>query len=153
MLGEIDKPKLSTKEMLKSTLSVFLMKDMILLSITSAYIGIQWCFWLSVFPTCVAFTKTLGNENDKPVMLALCVIFQGIGQVGACIYMSMKLPKLRPKILTTVAIFIQLLMFGLVFLMFPKMSSLDNTYDESIIKPIQRASKKWQESVQNVKKR
>jgi hypothetical protein len=58
------------------------MKDMILLSITSAYIGIQWCFWLSVFPTCVAFTKKLGNENDKPVMLALCVIFEGIGQAG-----------------------------------------------------------------------
>uniref|UniRef100_A0AC35FM15 Uncharacterized protein n=1 Tax=Panagrolaimus sp. PS1159 TaxID=55785 RepID=A0AC35FM15_9BILA len=129
----------SVIEMLRSTLNVFCTKEMILICIAAAYIGIQWSFWMSVYPTCVAFTSILSTEEEKPTMLAICVICNGIGQTCTAlvtIYMSMKYPKIKPKFYITFALIVQLIMYALIALMFPKEASLDKTSNEGFIEPI-----------------
>lgn len=53
---------------------------MLLLIVVFAYTGIELSFWSSVYPTCIANTKALGNPKT---LAAITTIAMGIGQ-GIC---------------------------------------------------------------------
>lgn len=58
-------------------------KTNLLISITSAQIGIQWAFWMSIYPTAISFTEKLGDKNySKPEILAWIYIYIGLGNFG-----------------------------------------------------------------------
>lgn len=48
----------------------------------------------------------------------------------------MKYPNIKPKFYITFALFVQLIMYALIALMFPKEASLDKTMEEGFIKPM-----------------
>ena len=64
---------------LKNSASLFLTKDMLLLCITFFYTGLQLSLWSGVFPTCIGFTNSLG-ENRK-ALATICMIFIAAGEV------------------------------------------------------------------------
>ena len=63
----------------KNSLNLFLTKNMMLLSITFFYTGLQLSLWSGVFPTCIGFTYVLG-ENRK-AFATICMIFVAAGEV------------------------------------------------------------------------
>jgi hypothetical protein len=40
------------------------------------------CFWGGIFPTAVAFTQKLGDGFEKSTIIALTVLFTGLGQLS-----------------------------------------------------------------------
>ena len=64
---------------LHDSVILFFTKDMLLLSITFFYTGLQLSLWGGVFPSCIGFTYTLG-ENRK-ALTTICMIFIAVGEV------------------------------------------------------------------------
>jgi len=64
---------------LRSSGKLFMTKDMLMLSVTFLYTGLQLSIWSGVYPTCVGFTNTFG-ENRK-ALATICMIFIAAGEV------------------------------------------------------------------------
>jgi len=70
---------------LRSSGRLFLTKDMMMLSVTFFYTGLQLSIWSGVYPTCVGFTNAFG-ENRK-ALATICMIFIAAGEVlGGAIF-------------------------------------------------------------------
>jgi len=69
----------SPSKALQSSLKLFLTKDMLMLSVTFLYTGLQLSVWSGVYPTCVGFTNSFG-ENRK-ALATICMIFIAAGEV------------------------------------------------------------------------
>lgn len=70
---------------LRSSGKLFLTKDMLMLSVTFLYTGLQLSIWSGVYPTCVGFTNSFG-ENRK-ALATVCMIFIAAGEVlGGAIF-------------------------------------------------------------------
>jgi len=64
---------------LKASGRLFITKEMLLLSVTFLYTGLQLSIWSGVYPTCVGFTNSFG-ENRK-ALATICMIFIAAGEV------------------------------------------------------------------------
>jgi hypothetical protein len=69
----------SSSSALQNSVILFFTKDMLLLCITFFYTGLQLSLWGGVFPTCIGFTYTLG-ENRK-ALATICMIFIAVGEI------------------------------------------------------------------------
>jgi len=70
---------------LRNSFKLFMTKDMMMLSVTFFYTGLQLSIWSGVYPTCVGFTNTFG-ENRK-ALATICMIFIAAGEVlGGAIF-------------------------------------------------------------------
>ena len=58
----------------------FMTREMLLLSVTFFYSGLQLSIWSGVYPTSVGFTKTFGP--NRKALATLCSIFIAVGEVS-----------------------------------------------------------------------
>jgi len=65
---------------LRSAGSFFITREMLLLSVTFLYTGLQLSFWSAVYPTSVGFTNTFGA--NRKALATLCSIFVAVGEVS-----------------------------------------------------------------------
>jgi len=64
---------------LRSSWKLFMTKDMLMLSVTFLYTGLQLSIWSGVYPTCVGFTNTFGD--NRKALATICMIFIAAGEV------------------------------------------------------------------------
>ena len=69
----------SPTEALRNSGRLFITKDMLMLSVTFLYTGLQLSIWSGVYPTCVGYTHTFGN--NRKALATICMIFIAAGEV------------------------------------------------------------------------
>jgi len=72
-------PKKSPIQALKDSAKFLLTKDMMMLSVTFFYTGIQLNIWSAVYGTCIGFTHAFGEE--RKALTTINGIFVGVGEV------------------------------------------------------------------------
>ena len=55
-------------------------KRMLIISVAFMYSGVVLSFWSGIYPTCISFTKKLGENVNTTSLLAMNVFFEGLGQ-------------------------------------------------------------------------
>ncbi|XP_039278867.1 uncharacterized protein LOC111053133 [Nilaparvata lugens] len=122
---------------LKRTWTVFTTKEMLLLTITFAYTGMQQAFNAGIYSPSIGFTLQLGKTSKQ--LVPLSGMFVGLGQfISGLLQMLLgkRLSKIvwgrRIMIFCTVSL--QLLAFALISINIPSKAVFGNTEDEAIIK-------------------
>lgn len=131
-------PPPSPKEALVNAFKLFKTSDMILLSITFAYSGLELSFFSGVYGTCLGYTKAFGNDSNKyaPIsgMLIGCGEILGGGVFGIFGKITNKFG--RDPIIA-LGYVVHMVSFFLIFLNLPDLApireSLDPTYIKSSI--------------------
>ena len=73
-------PPQTPSQAFKSAGRFFLTREMLLLSVTFFYSGLQLSIWSGVYPTSVGFTRTFGP--NRKALATLCSIFIAVGEVS-----------------------------------------------------------------------
>ncbi|CAD6187790.1 unnamed protein product [Caenorhabditis auriculariae] len=112
-------------------------RKMQLLTLVFAYTGVEQAFWTGVYPTCISFTKKLGNDTN--VLLALNSIYSGAAQILAGLIFGLlgdKTRRIGRDAVVLFGAFVHLIVFVMIYLNFPADASLNDTIsDGAILKP------------------
>ncbi|CAG9771130.1 unnamed protein product [Ceutorhynchus assimilis] len=118
---------------LKGAVRLFFTKNMLLLSVTSLYTGLELGFWSGVYSSCIGFTENLPNRKQ---LVGLSGIFIGIGEVlgGAFfgIFGSRTIKWGRDPIVIA-GFIMHIISFFVIFLNLPNNSPFTDTPDEAFI--------------------
>ncbi|CAA91944.2 UNC93-like protein MFSD11 [Caenorhabditis elegans] len=115
-------------KLVASTFKLMLTKKMILLAFVFAYTGIEQSFWTAIYPTCISFTKQLGNNTNA--LLALNAICTGFGQIAAGVFFGLlgdKSRKIGRDAIILCGTIVHLVVYALCYINFPQDSSLKKT--------------------------
>jgi len=119
-----------------STARTMLRLDVLILSISFAFTGIELAFWNGVYSTSLGFTKAFNMNRHK--LVALNAIAVGIGQLSVGTLIGVLGPRAHRHgnypiiIVGTIA---GLVSYGLIYINLPDDAPLDETYEKGIIKP------------------
>ena len=69
----------NSASVLKSSAKLFITKDMLFLCFTFFYTGLQFSLLSGVYPSCVGFTNSLGD--NRKALATICMIFIAVGEV------------------------------------------------------------------------
>uniref|UniRef100_A0A0M3I0S3 UNC93-like protein MFSD11 n=1 Tax=Ascaris lumbricoides TaxID=6252 RepID=A0A0M3I0S3_ASCLU len=128
--------KISQWKMLLSAFRLFLTLNMMLLSITFAYSGLELSYWSSVYSTAISYTKQFSYNTHK--LIALNAICQGVGQIigGACFgIMGDKFRRYGRIPIISIGFVTHIVCFALSFIIFPSSANIQETMAEAIIHP------------------
>lgn len=123
----------SPTEALRNSGRLFMTKDMLMLSITFLYTGLQLSIWSGVYPTCVGYTHTFGD--NRKALATICMIFIAAGEVlgGAVFGFFGHLTARRGRDPIIILGFItSMISYFLIFLNIPFEAPLDETKPEDI---------------------
>ncbi|XP_027237310.1 UNC93-like protein MFSD11 [Penaeus vannamei] len=118
---------------LKKSFELFKTRDMILLSATFFYTGIELSFFSGVYSTCVGSTLRFSDPNRLVGISGMCI---GIGEIlGGGIFgiFGGKTVKAGRDPIVLLGFLTHILSFFLIFLNLPTMSPLERTYDPSFL--------------------
>uniref|UniRef100_H2YJY7 UNC93-like protein MFSD11 n=1 Tax=Ciona savignyi TaxID=51511 RepID=H2YJY7_CIOSA len=115
---------------------LFLTRDMMILSITFFYTGLELTFFSGVYSTCVGATERFGEDSDK--LVGLTGIMIGVGEIlGGALFGIFGKKTIRygrdPIVLMGGAI--HMVTFLLIFLNIPDLAPLNKTPDSAYITP------------------
>merc|ERR1711936_310537 len=126
----------SPSKALRDSFSLFLTTDMLLLSITFFYTGLQLSIWSGVYPTSVGFFGGLGTERKALATIALISIAAGEVIGGATFGFFGHLTAKRGRDPIVVLGFIlSMLAYFLTFLAIPNSANLNETEELAFIDP------------------
>lgn len=121
-------------EALKDSAKLFVTKDMLLLSVTFYYTGVQLNIWSSVYGTSIGYTNAFGKEAKD--LTAMSGIFVALGEVlgGALfgIFGSLTVKRGRDPIVL-LGFILSMVAYFLAFLNLPNSSPLGATDDKAFI--------------------
>lgn len=120
-------------EAFKSAVKLFFTRDMLLLSITFFYTGLELGFFSGVYSSSVGFTLNLTNSKE---LVGISGIFIGVGEVlgGAAFgILGSKTVKWGRDPIVIGGFLVHIVSFFLVFINLPNQSPLGNTHDTAII--------------------
>jgi len=129
-------PPLTHLQVIMSTLTLAKTTPMILLSVASAYTGVELSFWSGIYPTCIMSTSRLGSNTGS--LLALNAITQGAGQASSGFLfgiLSSRTKHLGRSAVILLGALIHLVTFGLIYINFPSEAPLGPTDKSGIIEP------------------
>ncbi|CAD6195917.1 unnamed protein product [Caenorhabditis auriculariae] len=115
-------------KLLGETTRLMFTADMMLLSVVFAFSGFEMAIWAVVFPTSVAFTKSLLVQSKS--ILALVSIATGVGQVGAALsfyFVGKKAQSIGRKMIVFFGAFVNSIAFILIWASLPSEASLRTT--------------------------
>ncbi|KAH7702592.1 Ion channel regulatory protein, partial [Aphelenchoides avenae] len=136
---EVEEKKLVQKQshwgIMVSTLKLAAEKPMLFMAVVFAVSGLKLSFKSGIFPTSIAFTQRM--EGDMKTVLALSTILGGLGQSTAGIVFGILNKKNWIGRSTIVAFGTVILVacFGVIYISFPRIASLQKTTDVGIIEP------------------
>ncbi|XP_059473411.1 UNC93-like protein MFSD11 [Neocloeon triangulifer] len=119
---------------LKRAFSLFLTKEMMLLSCTFFYTGVELSFFSGVYSSSIGFTQQLG-ENAKQ-LVGMSGIFIGVGEVaGGALFgiLGKKTIRWGRDPIVIIGFLIHILAFFLIFLNIPNAAPLGETNDEAFM--------------------
>jgi hypothetical protein len=120
-------------EALKGAIKLFFTKDMLFLSITFFYTGIELGFFSGVYSTCIGATEQFDGRKE---LVGLSGILIGIGEVvgGAAFgILGAKTIKWGRDPIVIVGFVLHVISFFLIFLNLPNNSPLQDTPEDAII--------------------
>ncbi|XP_044269343.1 UNC93-like protein MFSD11 [Tribolium madens] len=120
-------------EALKGAVKLFFTKDMLLLSITFFYTGIELGFFSGVYSSCIGFTQKFSNPKE---LVGLSGILIGLGEVlgGAAFgILGSKTIKWGRDPIVIAGFIVHVISFFLIFLNLPNNSPFSDTTDGAII--------------------
>ncbi|XP_050719107.1 UNC93-like protein MFSD11 isoform X3 [Eriocheir sinensis] len=116
---------------LKKSFALFSTRDMLLLSATFFYTGIELSFFSGVYSTCLGFTQRF---PDPKRLVGLSGMFIGVGEIlggGVFGIFGSKTVKFGRDPIVILGYLIHVLCYFLIFLNLPTKSPLGNTVDSS----------------------
>merc|ERR1719422_318302 len=126
----------SPSKALRDSFALFLTTDMLLLSITFFYTGLQLSIWSGVYPTSVGFFGGLGTDRKALATIALISIAAGEVIGGATFGFFGHLTAKRGRDPIVVLGFIlSMLAYFLTFLAIPNSANLNETEELAFIDP------------------
>ncbi|XP_018015968.1 UNC93-like protein MFSD11 isoform X1 [Hyalella azteca] len=128
--GRSDATSSPAKELMKS-FKLFVTKDMLLLSVTFFYTGLELSFFSGVYSACLSFTQRF---PDPKMLVGLSGISIGVGEIlaGATFgIFGSKTIKFGRDPIVLLGFLIHMVCFYLIFLNLPKDSPLGDTYGPS----------------------
>lgn len=120
---------------LRNSLRLFATKEMIFLTFTFFYTGIELSFFSGVYGTSLGFTKNFGDVAKQ--LIGMSGIFIGIGEVlGGLLFsiLGTKTAKWGRDPIVIVGFVVHMLSFFLIFINLPNDSPLKETSEEAYIK-------------------
>merc|ERR1719244_1199800 len=129
---------ISPAQALKSSFTLFLTQDMLLLSVTFFYTGLQLNIWSGVFATSIGFSESYG-ENRK-ALATICMIAVAAGEVvgGAIFGFLGHLTTRRGRDPIIILGFVlSMVTYFLMFLAIPFSAPLGETGDSAFVSPSQ----------------
>ncbi|RZF42181.1 hypothetical protein LSTR_LSTR004330 [Laodelphax striatellus] len=122
---------------LKRTWTVFTTREMLLLSITFAYTGMQQAFNTGIYSPSIGFTLQLGKTSKQ--LVPLSGMFIGLGQFTSGLLQFLLGKRLSNiiwgrRIMILCTVILQLIAFALISINIPSQAVFGNTEDEAIIK-------------------
>ena len=126
-------PPQTPSQAFKSAGRFFLTREMLLLSVTFVYSGLQLSFWSGVYPTSVGFTRTFGP--NRKALATLCSIFIAVGEIsGSSLFGSLghfTAKKGRDPIII-IGFIISMISYFLMFLNLPFEAPLGETKETDL---------------------
>nr|KAF6416412.1 major facilitator superfamily domain containing 11 [Molossus molossus] len=122
----------------KKSLKLCVTKEMLLLSITTAYTGLELTFFSGVYGTCIGAVNTFGTEEKS--LIGLSGIFIGIGEIlgGSLFGLLSKNNRFGRNPVVLLGILVHFVAFYLIFLNMPAdapIAPLEGTDSSAYIKP------------------
>ncbi|CAH0397976.1 unnamed protein product [Chilo suppressalis] len=136
--GEIRTQEEGPMEAFKGALKLFCTRDMLLLSITFIYTGVELSFLSGVYSPSIGFTLAMG-ENAKQ-LVGLSGVFIGVGEVlGGALFgiLGNKTTRWGRDPIVIMGYLIHLCCFFLIFINLPTTAPFGDTSDVSYINPSQ----------------
>jgi len=135
-----EKPLLAAWRAFKDAFKLFITPNMLLLSLTFIYTGLELTFYSGVYSNSVGFTKKIG-ENRKS-LVGLSGIFIGLGEVMGGAIFGILASKISRRCggwpVVIIGLFVHLFAFISIFLNLPNDASFEDTDNVSFIqKPSQ----------------
>jgi len=123
---------------LKNSVKLFLTNDMMILCIVFFYTGLQLSMWSGVFPTCVGFTTSLGQ--NRKAFATICMICIATGEVlGGTVFgfFGRLTTKMGRSPIIILGFVTSLVSYLLIFINLPPESTLGETAPSStaVIQP------------------
>ncbi|CAB3373110.1 Hypothetical predicted protein [Cloeon dipterum] len=119
---------------LKRAFALFTTQEMLLLSCTFLYTGVELSFFSGVYSPSIGFTQQLGEQAKQ--LVGMSGIFIGLGEViGGALFgiLGKKTIKWGRDPIVIMGFIIHILSFFLIFLNLPNAAPLGNTNDEAFI--------------------
>ncbi|KAB7502898.1 UNC93-like protein MFSD11 [Armadillidium nasatum] len=124
----------SPSEELRKSFALFRTTEMILLSFTFFYTGIELSFFSGVYSACVGFTKRF---DDPKKLVGLSGIFIGCGEIlGGAVFgiFGKRTIKFGRDPIIILGYVVHMICFFLIFMNLPTNSPFEDTYDPSYFK-------------------
>lgn len=126
----------SPSQALRDSFRLFLTPDMLMLSVTFFYTGLQLSIWSGVFPTCIGFFGALGTDRKALATIAMITVAAGEVIGGAVFGFLGHLTTRRGRDPIVVLGFsLSMLAYFLAFLSLPTSANLGETQDHAFIDP------------------
>nr|XP_058904816.1 UNC93-like protein MFSD11 isoform X3 [Kogia breviceps] len=124
--------------LLKKSLKLCVTKEMLLLSITTAYTGLELTFFSGVYGTCIGAINKFGTEEKS--LIGLSGIFIGIGEIlgGSLFGLLSKNSRFGRNPVVLLGILVHFIAFYLIFLNMPAdapIAPVEGTDSSAYIKP------------------
>merc|ERR1719319_1174058 len=121
---------------LRDSFSLFLTRDMLLLSTTFFYTGLQLSIWSGVFPTSVGFFGGLGKDRKALATIALIAISSGEVLGGAVFGFFGHLTARRGRDpIVLLGFLVSMAAYFITFLAIPSGANLGETMEEAFVRP------------------
>uniref|UniRef100_A0A8C6S1F6 UNC93-like protein MFSD11 n=1 Tax=Nannospalax galili TaxID=1026970 RepID=A0A8C6S1F6_NANGA len=122
----------------RKSLKLFATKEMLLLSITTAYTGLELTFFSGVYGTCIGAINKFGTQEKS--LIGLSGIFIGIGEIlgGSLFGLLSKNNRFGRNPVVLLGILVHLVAFYLIFLNMPgdaPIAPVEGTDSSSYIRP------------------
>uniref|UniRef100_T1KI19 UNC93-like protein MFSD11 n=1 Tax=Tetranychus urticae TaxID=32264 RepID=T1KI19_TETUR len=106
-------------------------KRLALLAITSAYTGLETCFFATLYGTSVGFTKAFGSHRKQHAGETGTLI--GLGQVCAGLLLILTRKHKKPEFILIIAYVLSLVTFTCIYLNIPDTATLGDTDELAVI--------------------
>lgn len=129
-------PLLTAWNAFMDAIRLFLTSNILLLSLTFIYTGLELTFYSGVYSSSIGFMKALGDERKR--LVGLSGIFVGVGEVAGGAIFGILASKISGKCggwpVVITGLFVHLFAFISIFLNMPNDASFANTDSVGIIK-------------------
>lgn len=133
---EDNTPAPSPRTAFVNALKLFKTKEMLLLSITFAYTGIELCFFSGVYGACLGHSKQFGSDSSKYAGISGMLI--GCGEIlGGAIFglLGKKTIRFGRDPIVLLGYVVHILAFYLIFINIPDSAPIRDTFSNTFIQP------------------
>lgn len=128
---ELDNPQSGVKVAFQNSVKLFFTKEMMLLSLTFFYTGLELSFFSGVYSPSIGFTTAIGESAKQ--LVGLSGIFIGIGEVFGGVAFGLLGAKASNKLgrdpIVILGFIIHIIAFFLIFLNIPNLANFGDTAD------------------------